>query len=369
VARVKIDPLSPAATVLTRGGFLIRDTRHGPVAQAWPRPRGPAKTPYDFYKQKEFGNASHIAANPYYLDYLTAVQMVKGSTWVPRDFLVSCAYGRAYTIEPIGGPEWPNYRDMAPNPQYVLDLLGDTVGSIIYRSEDGWVLLDPGNVGQILTETTGGPIWADNTGPYVPPDVQAILDQLTPSSGDYATYDGTDWIAAPLPIEPGIQDLLDTISTATGAILYRSGTDWVALAPGSNGEVLSLTSGLPDWITAPWGSPLYPGTSANLTVGYTATAANAGTKSSGTFTPDPASGNLQRYTNGGAHTLAPPSVGSGDSAQIAIKVTNNSSAGAITTSGFTKKIGDAFTTTNGHKFLCVASIIDGDSLLTVTALQ
>ena len=45
---------------------------------------------------------------------------------------------------------------------------------------------------------------------------------------------------------------------------------------------------------------------ANFTAGFTATTYNAGTKSSGTFTPNPAQGNLQRVVNGGAHTLNPP---------------------------------------------------------------
>ena len=44
----------------------------------------------------------------------------------------------------------------------------------------------------------------------------------------------------------------------------------------------------------------------NLTAGYTATADNDGTKSSGTYTPTPAGGNLKRIVNGGAFTLAAP---------------------------------------------------------------
>jgi hypothetical protein len=86
----------------------------------------------------------------------------------------------------------------------------------------------------------------------------------------------------------------------------------------------------------------------DLTVGFTATAYSGGTISSGTYTPNPANGNMQEYTNGGAHTLAPPSATG--SYTIVIDVTNNGSAGAITTSGFTKVTGDSLTTTNGHKF-------------------
>lgn len=109
--------------------------------------------------------------------------------------------------------------------------------------------------------------------------------------------------------------------------------------------------------------------SSNLTSGFTSTAFSAGTKSSGTFTPDPSNGNLQYYTNGGAHTLDPPSAGSGDSLTMVIKITNNGSAGAITTSGFDKVSGDSFTTTNGDIFMCYAAVIGSTSHLNVVAMQ
>ncbi len=106
------------------------------------------------------------------------------------------------------------------------------------------------------------------------------------------------------------------------------------------------------------------GTTSNLTAGFTATDYSAGTKSSGTFTPDPANGNFQYYTNGGAHTLAPPS----SSCTMIIQITNNGSAGAITTSGFTKVDG-TFTTTNTHKFICYVTKVNSNSHLAIKALQ
>lgn len=107
-------------------------------------------------------------------------------------------------------------------------------------------------------------------------------------------------------------------------------------------------------------------TSDDLTVGYTATAHNGGTISSGTYTPAPANGNFQRYVNGGAHTLAPPSA-TGDYT-IVIQITNNGSAGSITTSGFTKVSG-SFATTNGDDFLCYITKLNGFTYLSIVALQ
>lgn len=103
----------------------------------------------------------------------------------------------------------------------------------------------------------------------------------------------------------------------------------------------------------------------SFTAGYTATDYNAGTKSSGTFTPDPANGNFQYCTNGGAFTLAPPS----SSCTMIIQVTNNGSAGTITTSGFTKVTGTAPTTTNGDDFIAYITRANGFSHLAWQALQ
>jgi len=106
-------------------------------------------------------------------------------------------------------------------------------------------------------------------------------------------------------------------------------------------------------------------TADTLTVGYNATENDAGTKSTGTFTPDPADGNFQKAVNGGAHTLAPP----GSTCTIVIQYTNNASAGAVTTSGFTLVDGDTISTTDGDDFLFFITVVNSFSHLHVKALQ
>lgn len=102
-----------------------------------------------------------------------------------------------------------------------------------------------------------------------------------------------------------------------------------------------------------------------LTGGAEVTSKSLGTKSSGTLTLDMADRPLQHYTNGGAHTLAPGAV----NGTSIVDITNNASAGTITTSGWTKAVGSAFTTTDGHKFRCHCSVGNGGSLLVVQAMQ
>src|SRR5690606_27166608 len=76
-----------------------------------------------------------------------------------------------------------------------------------------------------------------------------------------------------------------------------------------------------------------------ITGGANVTSKSLGTTSSGTRTLDLGDCPKQHYTNNGAHTLAPGTVVS--SAEI--DILNGVSAGAITTSGFTKVAGDSFT--------------------------
>lgn len=104
-----------------------------------------------------------------------------------------------------------------------------------------------------------------------------------------------------------------------------------------------------------------------LTGGFLGTPGNVGTKSSGTYTPSPLTDtNCPYVTNGGAHTLEPPATAF---TSMVIEYTNNGSAGVITDSGFTKRTGDAWTTTNGHKFLAFVTKHQNYSHLHVQALQ
>ena len=103
----------------------------------------------------------------------------------------------------------------------------------------------------------------------------------------------------------------------------------------------------------------------NVTGGYTATSDDDGTKSSGTYTPDPAGGNFKHIINGGAFTLAAPTA-TGCYTMV-IEVANNASAGAITFSGFDKESGDTLTTTDGDDFQLV--ITKSSAKVSVTKLD
>lgn len=104
-----------------------------------------------------------------------------------------------------------------------------------------------------------------------------------------------------------------------------------------------------------------------LTGGYVGTAANDGTKSSGTYIPNPTGGNMKRILNAGAFTLSEPTA-AGDYTMI-IQITNDTGAGAITMSGFDRVTGDAFSTVVGADFFVFITKCNGFTSATVQALQ
>lgn len=81
--------------------------------------------------------------------------------------------------------------------------------------------------------------------------------------------------------------------------------------------------------------------------GFRATSYDLGTITTGTVTPDMFDSQYQHYVNGGAHVLGVPA-GTGG---VRVRISNNSSAGAVDLSNFTVSTGDTITTVDGDAFL------------------
>lgn len=102
-----------------------------------------------------------------------------------------------------------------------------------------------------------------------------------------------------------------------------------------------------------------------LTKGFGITPSDEGTKSSGTYTVDEADSNIQYIVNGGGFDIDPPV----QNGTVIVHMTNNASAGTMTTGSFTLVDGDSLTTTNTHEFLLYIVKANDVSHLTVKALQ
>jgi hypothetical protein len=159
--------------------------------------------------------------------------------------------------------------------------------------------------------------------------------------------------------------------TVEGNHIYRVGGTDVSVADGGTGggtasaarTNLGLVIGTN--VAAYNADALFADTDDTLTGGFQYTADDDGTKTSGTYTPAYAGGNIKVAVNGGAHTLAPQS-GNG---VIIVQYTNDGSAGSLTTSGYDKVSGDTVTTTSGHDFLMTSTVVGSFQHLHVVALQ
>lgn len=148
-------------------------------------------------------------------------------------------------------------------------------------------------------------------------------------------------------------------TTTRGDVITRGGSADQRLALGATNTGL-----ISDGTDAVWGTILRPSVTATLTKGFNVTPNALGTITTGTTTPDPTLGNVQTFTNGGAFTLAVPAT----DCTMLLQGTNNGSAGAITTSGYTKVTG-SFTTVNGDDFFVYITKVGAFSFLNIVALQ
>ena len=185
----------------------------------------------------------------------------------------------------------------------------------------------------------------------------------------------TAFVAAAVAALSTVYQAIATILTAiaslgTTGLITRTGAGTVATRTitGTTGKVTVTNgdgvSGDPT-LTVGSSVALLDAAAQSLSGGARVVTYDNGTKSSGTLTPDPGNGPHQKYTNNGAHTLAPGA----NYGSYWLDVTNGASAGAIATSGWTKVTGDSFTTTNANKFACAAHISEVGSLLFVQAMQ
>lgn len=128
------------------------------------------------------------------------------------------------------------------------------------------------------------------------------------------------------------------------------------------GSKLSFRQGVSTSAWGAWQTLVTEGSS--ITKGIAFTVYDAGTKSSGTFTPDVVNSGMQKCSNAGAFTLAPPSA----DCTMVIDITNSATAGAVTLSGFTKVTGDTMDTTNAHVWRCFISVSGGKSHIFIQAM-
>lgn len=289
--------------------YYTRAGKNGDIIQSWPRGNSQTGKPWQNYKRAEFAYASFFTTIPEPMSYQTAKFITKGTDLLPRDALVMAMYGTLYRVTDIDGNVWGRVRDVATNPQLVLDLVTDEIGAMLYRAPVGWVWVSPGNNGQVLSIEDQVPVWRDvypidiaenefltHYADPTLPNARVVEDSAsiyaswaTPDevnfkraalTGDVtAALDSNATTIAPRAVSaaklfamtgPGyalgrqtagagdveqltISQLLDLIGSAhQGDVLIRSSTGWAFLPAGVAGQAL-LTQG--SGADPTWGTP------------------------------------------------------------------------------------------------------------------
>lgn len=190
---------------------------------------------------------------------------------------------------------------------------------------------------------------------------QASYGKITPEDGWMAV---TVWSDFPPDANIGYQPAPFLIRAAQSGHRYQVAC--LAIMPGLI-EVHNSVMVIPSVTRFTYGVLHSTSSLQSFTSGFSTSVVDDGTRSSGTYEPNLNWGNYRKVTNGGAFTLKAPTT-AGDYSMVVL-ITNSSSAGAITLSGFTRTTGDAFTTTNGHKFLVFITKVDGNTHGQVVRLQ
>ena len=170
----------------------------------------------------------------------------------------------------------------------------------------------------------------------------AVTAPVTITNADGVAGAPTIAVSAASTAASGVVELATTAETTTGTDGTR------AVTPAGLAGALGVT------VQAYDSNTVKSNVTKNLTVGYTSATVDLGTASSGTYTPNMASGNHVLLRNGGAFTLAPPA---NDGSMVIYLY--NTAPGAVTFSGWHKVVGDTLDLTVGHAFYLFVTNING----------
>lgn len=154
--------LPPRLPQSKKNGFVARHMSDGRIVlSAWPKKRKAAKSGWPLKQQLLFG---WVARNTKILEPVmrqTCEALARGTEYTWRDIASMCILGTYYAIELPDGTLMQGARLTNPDPQFVLDLVTQVVGSLLKRTDLGWEGLPPGADGQVLTMDAGDPVWID----------------------------------------------------------------------------------------------------------------------------------------------------------------------------------------------------------------
>jgi len=131
----------------------------------WPKKRGPPKSEAQRFWVDWFRQANLLAKYVDAASMTMAIRLTKGSGLYPRDVLLAAMRGRLYHWADQDGWRWFSVAAIGDISES-LDVLAQTVGSVLVRATDRWRTPAPGAAGDILTTPgpPGVPLWLPPAG-------------------------------------------------------------------------------------------------------------------------------------------------------------------------------------------------------------
>ena len=167
------------------------DTVRGVVRiRAWPKKRGPPKSENQKFWVDWFTQANLLAKYADPIQQVRAMEMTKGSGLYPRDVLLMAMRGSLYWWADATGWKWFSMASIQGISDS-LDVLAQTVGSVLVRATDRWRTPTPGVINDVLTlkGTPAIPEWVAAAGGGV-----AFGAALVTKTGNQAVVKNT-WTA------------------------------------------------------------------------------------------------------------------------------------------------------------------------------
>ncbi len=204
----------------------------------WPKPRGKARSKAQQQAQDDFAAAIVIAKNMDPLIQQFAHDLSIGAPILPRDYLMQVLYKRTgYIVMPDGRKVFSVVARQ--DVSLLLDTIGQTLGSVFYRGNSLWDVVEPGLPGQILTMGVDGvPAWGD--APAVGASEWWLQPPPLDPSGFAAGYGAVAAIAKPIQASgaitlTGVKVIVQPVSTGgtIAPFLYQAAPTTDAYAGGS----------------------------------------------------------------------------------------------------------------------------------------
>jgi hypothetical protein len=194
-----------------RGRVYEQNWRGVKVIRAWPKPKGPNRTPAEAQAESDFKKLAHAQMNAWPVDRVGAQAIAQGSQYTWRDVLGRAMVGRL--IEII--PQTPEALDVA-DIQALLDSISDQPGAMLMRSPSAWVVLvNPlGEPDLIWDFGTDMPVWGTRP-----------ASAITELTGDGTAGPGAGsqvFTLASTTVTPGVYTLANVTVDSKGRITSAS---------------------------------------------------------------------------------------------------------------------------------------------------